>query len=613
MIRLIKGIWHGITATKNAIGNLIFLGLAIFVLVAIFSSERTTIPESTALIVNPFGIIVDQKRIIDPFSRFLSGYEYDNEDSETLLRDVLEAIENGGADKRVKALVLDLHRLRGASMSKLEEIGIAIEKFKETGKPVYAIAPSYSQTQYFIAAHADKVYLDKQSFQTFGGVFFTGLGVYPTYFKAASDKLRINFHIFKAGLYKGAVEPFLRNDMSAAAREANLGWIGVLWDEYRDTIVKQRNITPESFTRYTNQYDEVLAINGNDSAQMAVSEGFVDAIISKKAWVQEMQSIVGASKSTYNHVSLKHYLLATRPPIPVFDPAAKKIAVITASGTIYDGVRPAGDIGGDSISKLIRAARNNEQVKALVVRIDSPGGSAAASELIRSELELTQDEGKPVVISMSGYAASGGYWIASTANKIFSADTTVTGSIGTFVIFPTFEESLSELGIHSDGVGTTTLSGAFNPLQKINPVLQKSLEHSVRHTYKKFIRLVAQGREMPVEDVDKIAQGRVWAGTTAVKLGLVDAIGNLHDAIKSAAILADVEDYEIIYLEQELTTTERLLNQLLGSSLKAVHAATGGVSNQWHILGKVSQDLNAILEMSQSPGIYLQCVYCKIY
>jgi protease-4 len=401
--------------------------------------------------------------------------------------------------------------------------------------------------------------------------------------------------------------------MSAAAREANLSWIGVLWGQYRDTIVKQRNISPQSFQQYANQYDEVLARNGNDSAQMAVKEGLVDAIISRKAWREEMQSIVGASESTYNHVSLKSYLLATRPPIPVFDPAAKKIAVITASGTIYDGVQPAGDIGGDSISKLIRAARNNDQVKALVVRIDSPGGSAAASELIRSELELTQDEGKPVVVSMSGYAASGGYWIASTANKIFSADTTVTGSIGTFVIFPTFEESLSELGIHSDGVGTTTLSGAFNAFQEINPVLQKSLEHSVRHTYQKFIGLVAQGREMPVEDVDKIAQGRVWAGTTAVKLGLVDAIGNLQDAINSAAMLADVEDYEILYLEQELTTTERLLNQFLGSSLKAVHAATGGISNQWHILGKVSQDLNAILEMSQSPGIYLQCVYCKVY
>jgi protease-4 len=346
---------------------------------------------------------------------------------------------------------------------------------------------------------------------------------------------------------------------------------------------------------------------------MAVEEGLVDAIISKKAWREEMQSIVGSSESTYNHVSLKNYLLATRPSNPVFDPAANKIAVITARGTIYDGVQPAGEIGSESISRLIRAARNNEHVKALVVRIDSPGGSASASELIRSELELTQDEGKPVVISMSGYAASGGYWIASTANKIFSADTTVTGSIGTFVIFPTFEESLAELGIHTDGVGTTTLSGAFNALQEINPVLQKSLEHSVRHTYEKFIGLVAQGREMSLEDVDKIAQGRVWAGSTAVNLGLVDAIGNLQDAINSAAMLADVEDYEIIYLEQELTTSERLLNQLLGSGLKAVHDATGGVSNQWQLLGKVSQDFNAILEMSQSPGIYLQCVYCKLY
>ncbi len=612
MIRLIKGIWNAITATKNAIGNLIFLGLVILVLVTVFSSESTAIADSTALIINPTGIIVDQKRVIDPFNKFLFAYEGNDEDSETLLRDILEAIEGASTDKRVKSLVLDLQRLRGASMSKLEEIGDAIEDFKETGKPVYAIAPSYSQTQYLIAVHADKIYLDKQSFQAFGGVFFTGLGVYPTYFKAASDKLKINIHVFKAGLYKGAVEPFLRNDMSAAAKEANLGWIGVLWKQYSDTIIEQRNISLESFQKYTNRYDEVLAANGNDSAQMAVSEGFVDAIISKKAWREEMQSIVGKSESTYNHISLNNYLLETRPPFPVIDPAAKKIAVITASGTIYDGVQPAGDIGGESISKLIRIARNNKQVKALVLRIDSPGGSASASELIRSELELTQDEGKPVVISMSGYAASGGYWIASTANKIFSADTTVTGSIGTFIIFPTFEETLSGLGVNSDGVGTTTLSGAFNAFQEINPVLRRSLEHSVTHTYQKFIGLVAQGREMPIDDVDKIAQGRIWAGSTAVELGLVDAIGNLADAIESAALLAAVDDYEIIYLEQELTTSEKLLNQILNSSLKAIHAATGGISSHWKILGSVSQDITTLLEMSQSPGIYLQCLYCKV-
>lgn len=611
MTRFIKGLWNAVTATKNATGNIVFLLLLSLLVYAIFSSDRIGVPDSTALILNPTGIIVDQKRAIDPISEFLSGYE-EKEDSETLLRDILEALDTATTDDRVKSLVLDLHHFRGASMSKLEEIGVAIGKFKASGKPVFAFAPNYSQGQYLIAAHADKVYLDQQGFQTFGGVFLTGLSLYPTYFKSALEKLKINFHVYKAGLYKGAVEPILRDDMSEAAKEANAGWIGVLWDQYRDTIVMQRGITSESFARYTNQYDELLASIDDDSARLAVQEGFVDDIISVDAWRKEMQSIAGVSGKTYKQISYKNYLLATRSPISVINPSSEKIAVITAIGTIFDGEQPAGEIGGDSISKLIRQARDDNQVKALVVRIDSPGGSASASEQIRGELELTQQSGKPVIVSMSGYAASGGYWIASTANKIFAASTTVTGSIGVFILWPTFEQSITELGINSDGIGTTSLSGAFNSFEEINPALQKIWELKVNSIYQKFLGLVAKGREMSVDDVDKIAQGRVWAGQTAVELGLVDSIGDLNDAIQSAALLADIEDYDVVYLEKELSAKERLFKQILNSSLKMVHTATDGVRSQWQLLGKVPREITDILQMSRSPGIYLQCIYCRV-
>lgn len=612
MTRFIKGLWNAITATKNAAGNIVFLLLVALLVFVIFTSDSPDIPDSTALILNPSGIIVDQIRAIDPVGKFLSGYD-DTEDSETLLRDILEALDSASTDDRVKSLVLDLHRFRGASMSKLEEIGAAIEKFKASGKPVFAFAPSYSQSQYLLAVHADKVYLDAQGFETFGGVFFTGFSVYPTYFKSALAKLKINFHVFKAGLYKGAVEPIIRDDMSEAAKEANLNWIGVLWDQYRDTVVMQRGITEESFARYANQYDQLLAGIDSDSTWLAVQEGLVDDVITIDAWRKAMQAISGVSEKTYNHISYKNYLLATRSPISVSSPASEKIAVITAVGTIYDGEQPAGDIGGDSISKLIRQARDDDQVKAVVVRIDSPGGSASASEQIRNELELTQESGKPVIVSMSGYAASGGYWIASTANKIFAANTTVTGSIGVFALFPTFEQSIEELGINSDGVGTTSLSGAFNSFEEINPVLQNIIELNVQSTYRKFLRLVAKGREMSVDDVDKIAQGRVWAGQTAVELDLVDAIGDLNDAIQSAALLAGLEDYEVVYLEKELSARERLLKQILNSSLKMVHAATGGVRSHWQMLGNVPREFTDILKMSRSPGIYLQCLYCRVY
>ena len=607
---VIKNIWKAITATKNAVGNIIFLAFLVLIAISVFSTESLTVPESAALIINPTGRIVEQKKAIDPFAEFLS--DYDGEKSETLHRDILDAIDSASNDERIKAIVLDLHRMRGASMSKLEEIAGAITEFKDSGKPVYAFADGYNQSQYFIAAHADKIYINKQSFGGFSGVFLTGLGIYPTYFKDALDKLKINFHIFKAGLYKGAVEPFLRNDMSEEAKVANSGWIGILWDHYRDTIIAQRPISEEAFKAYTDKYDELLASNNGNAAQLAVEEGFVDAILSKEDWRKEMQAIVGQSKQTYKHITLNQYLLATRPSMQANNPSVDKIAVIIASGTIYDGEQAPGNIGGESVAKLIREAGKDKRVKAVVVRIDSPGGSASASELIRSELELIQNDGIPVIISMSGYSASGGYWIASTANKIFAASTTVTGSIGVFSIFPTFEDGMAELGIHSDGVGTTALSGAFNSLQEINPVLQKALQISVTHTYQKFISLVARGRERSIEDIDSIAQGRVWAGSTAVELGLVDAIGDLDDAIASAAMLVDLDDYEVIYLEKQLSTRDKLIQQLLSSSLKVVHSATGGLASHWRLLGEVPDEISTLIDLSRAPATYLQCVVCKL-
>ncbi len=609
MTGFLKGLWRTISAMKNAAGNLIFLTLLVLILAALFSSETPTVPDTAALILNPTGVIVDQKTIGDPIAEFIAGYQ--DEEAETLHRDLLEAISKGAADDRIRMLVLDLYHLRGASLSKLEEIGNAIDRFRESGKPVWAFAPAYSQSQYLIAAHADRIVLDRSAFNPLGSVFLTGIGVYPTYFKSALDKLRIRFHVFKAGLYKGAVEPFIRDDMSDEAREANSAWLGVLWNQYRDTVITRRGIEAEDFSRYTNRYDEVLAEHIDDPARLVLDNRLVDDVLSLDEWREAVREIAGADDHSYRHVTYKTYLAATRPPLPV--PAkGDQIAVITAAGTILDGEAPPGSIGGDSLSKLIRKARENEQVKAVVMRIDSPGGSAAASEQIRHELELTQDKGKPVIVSMSGYAASGGYWMASTANRIFTARSTITGSIGTFILFPTFEESLAELGINSDGVGTTSLSDAFNPLEPLNPVLMNTLKLSVENTYRRFLELVARGREMSVDEVDGIAQGRVWTGETAVELGLVDSIGNLDDAIRSAAVLADIDDYDVLYLEKELSAREKIMQQILDSSLKTIHRVTGGVSTHWQLLGDISDRIVTSLDIGRGPGIYLQCLYCNV-
>jgi len=456
--RFFKGFWNILTGVKNAMGNILFLLVIVLIVVGISQSDSVSIPESAALVINPKGIIVEQKQAVDPLANFLSDYE--SEEKETLLIDILDAIKGAKTDIRIKMIVLDLHKFQGTAFSKLEEIGHALDDFKSSGKPIYAFGKSYSQSQYYIASHSDKIYLDEKSHQLLGGVFLTGLSIYPTYYKTALEKLKVNFHIYKAGQFKSAVEPFTRDDMSPETKLVNSVWLEQLWDNYANTVIKGRNIQREEFDAYSNEYDKLLGIAGNDPNLLAVQRKLVDDLITKKEWVEVLQDIVGGDGSQFNHIDLNHYLVATRPPIPTMTPGSQKIAVIIAAGTIYDGERPAGEIGSTSISKLIRQAREDDSVKAIVMRSDSPGGSASASEEIRNELLLSKEVGKPIVVSMSSYAASGGYWIASDANKIFALSTTITGSIGTFVSFPTLEKTAAEYGIYTDGIGTTNLSGS---------------------------------------------------------------------------------------------------------------------------------------------------------
>ncbi len=608
-MRLFRGLWRVITMAKNATGNILFLTLVIVILAAAFTSDVVRIDDGVALLLDPAGTIVEQHSTINPLNELMSGY---TRNIEVLLRDLLAAISTARTDERIAAMVLDLSGLQGVTMGNLEEIGLALTDFKSSGKRVYAFAPNYSQPQYFIAAHADRVLLDRDSFETFGGVFLTGLGIYPTYFKSALDQLKVDVRVFIAGEYKDAADAYMQDHMSAQSKQANLSWLGDLWQQYGSTIVRERGITGASFEAYINSYGALLVEADNDAARLAVEQGLVDALLTKSEWLDEIQKVVGSSGENYRHVSFLDYLRATRPAVDVPGPGADRVAVITASGTILDGSQPVGTIGSDSISKLIRNARKDARVKALVIRIDSPGGSATASEKIRHELELTQDTGKPVVISMSSYAASGGYWVASTANKIYALESTVTGSIGTFMLFPTFEQSLAHLGIHSDGVGTTELSGAFNPFKSIRPMLKDTLESMVDHTYSRFLSLVARGRDISLADADKIAQGRVWAGKTALGLGLVDAIGGLNDAIRSAAHLADVADYDVIYLEQELSPRERIVNELLNTSVRALSGWHDGHS-QFRAWSRLLPDhVLDLAQMSETPGLYVQCLYCNV-
>jgi protease IV len=609
LMRFFRALWQGITALKNAVGNLLFLIVIVVIATALLTTDSAKISKNSALLLDPAGIVVEQHATINPVNELLYG---GGQMREVLLRDLLDVISEAKSDSRISAMVLQLSKLQGLSMGNLEEISDALIDFRESGKPVYAFGPGYTQAEYFLAAHADRIILNKDAFQTFGGVFLTGLGIYPTYYKSALDKLKVDIRVFSAGDYKDAVEPYLNDGMSDLSRESNSAWLQSLWQAYSSAVTEQRNLGENALQTYIDSYSSLLGETENDPARLALEHGLVDDLLSEGEWLTLMQNTIGQSGRSYRKINYADYLLSTRPPIDVPNPARDKIAVITASGTILDGEQPAGSIGSESLARLIQQARWDSKVKGLVVRVNSPGGSASASEKIRHELELTQKTGKPVVVSMSSYAASGGYWIASTANKIFALESTITGSIGTFMLFPTFEETLGEIGIHSDGIGTTALSGAFNPFKTISPILQATLTRSVEHTYDRFLALVSRGRDMSRQEADNIAQGRVWAGKAAVGLGLVDAIGGLEEAIASAAHLAAISDYDVIYLEKTLSPRERIITELMQSSLSVLSSLTANDQRLALVADLVPQHLLDLAIMSRSPGVYVQCLYCAV-
>lgn len=601
---IVRTLWNLITTLKNTIGNIVFVALVCLIIFLLSSQQRIQVPESAVLTIDPEGLIVNQKQVIDPLAGLFNGGQ--GQAMETNARDLIEAIRAAANDTRIKGIVLDLSKLTGSSLSLYEEIGKALQIFKETSKPVYAFGSSYSQTQYFLASYANKIYVDSNAQSFPEGVFLHGFGTYPLYLKEALDKLSLSMHIFKAGMFKDAAETLTRQSMSDYSREANQLLVDDLWQQYLGNVSERRGISTRSITEYIESYSNVIDGADADFVQASIKSGLVDEQITRKAWHEQIQELTGKSGENYYQINFRRYLTASKPSLSVKAPGADKIAIIVASGTILDGEQPPGQIGGNSIAHLIQKARSNQSIKAIVLRIDSPGGSVLASELIRSELELAQEAGKPVVASLSGVAASGGYWIASTANRIFATPATVTGSIGVISVFATIEKSLEKLGIKSDGVGTTSLSGTFNSSRAINPIFEKVLQLSVDSTYDKFLSLVARGRGMTIEEVDAIGQGRVWTGSQAIKLGLVDALGGIGDAVTSAAMLADAENYEIIYLEKELTAQEQLLQQVLNSTI------TLEASLPPTIFPATLPELRSLFSLISRPGIYSQCLACSV-
>ncbi len=546
----------GITRVRLFLSNLFFFAFLAIALLFLFSgSDRIKVPDGGALVLNPGGVIVEQRSLTDPLQRWLSPGSIT---AETELASVLKALERARDDDRIRLLVLNFDDLQGVSTAHADAIGEALAAFRAEGKEIVSYGNYYAQQPYLMASAANAVYM-----HPLGQLLLPGYQIENLYFAEALEKLNINIHVFRAGQYKEFVEPYTRSDMSPEAREANSTLVATLWAHYGNKITQRRDLEPERFDRYTQFLDQALAETGGDLARLAVEYHLVDELLTPDQARARIGDKVGFDgNGDFRGIDFTRYLQATAEKRSSRD-RQRRIGVITAEGPIVMSGPVRGVIAADHLIELIREAREDDTIGALVVRIASPGGSSFASELIRQELELTQLAGKPVVVSMGSVAASGGYWIAATADAIVAEPMTLTGSIGVFGIFPTFEGSLGALGVRTDGVATSSL-GNMSPFSPLSEPVGKVLQASTESIYTRFVNLVARGRDLTPDAVERLAQGRVWLGTTALELGLVDQLGDRTVAIHRAAELAGLTDYGVIDITPPMSPGQLLLEQLLG-------------------------------------------------
>ena len=589
MFGFLKRIGRALTRLRNFVMNLVFLSIALLIVVALTGGfDGVEVPEGGALVLDPQGPTLEEPLSYDPLGDLLG------EESGASIHGLVRAVEEATEDERIKMIVLDLDGLHGASVAHAEWLGSALSGFRAAGKKAIAYGNFYTQPQYAIASYADAVYLHPQ-----GELFLPGYSVFQPYFKNLFDNLKVKMHVFRVGEYKEAVEPFTRADMSGPAREVNQSLVDGLWDAYARQILANRELDAESFARYTDAFDQALADVEGDMAKAALEYGLVDDLMHPEQAQSFIAEIVGRDeeKGGYRSIGYEAYLQALGPR----SPGERNVGLIVLRGIIQMG-DDENAAASDNLVELIREAREDETVEALVVRIDSPGGSAFASELIRQEMELTQQAGKPVVASMAGLAASGGYWVAATADRIYAHPTTITGSIGVFALLPSFEESLSDIGVTSDGVGSSPLSGGLDPMRGISEPMQRVLQASIERIYQRFIHLVAQGRDMAPAAVDEIGRGRVWLGAQAQELGLVNELGGLEQAIAAAAELAELpEGYGLKRFATPISPRDQLIEELMQS-------ARGGPE---HPLAQALGKAWKMLEAFNDPGrAYALCEPC---
>lgn len=600
-------VWRILEGIRKVLHLLLLLVVFGFILAALHTSIPT-VPRSAALVIAPEGELVEQLSS-DPVRRAF-GEASGGPAPETLLRDVVDAIQAAKTDVRIKLIVLDLGNLSESGLSKLQEIGAAIRDFRAAGKRVVVAADSLDQTQYYLAAQAGEVYLDP-----LGLVYIDGFSYYRMFYKDAIDKLGVDVNVFRAGTFKSYTDQFSRSDMAPSEREESSVWLDALWKAYSQDVTRARSLPATALNDYVADAPAALAALNGDAAKLALQRGLVTSLKSRRQLADELKGLVGEDEDThsFNSIAMNQYLTAVRAKHVLQSKSDSKVGIVVAAGEIFDGHQPPGSIGGESTADLLRQARYDDAVKAVVLRVDSPGGSMFASEQILREVQALRKVGKPVVVSMSTYAASGGYYISAAANQIFASPTTLTGSIGVFSVIPTFQRTLDKVGVKVDGIGTTPLAGDMRMDRALTPASRQILQSSVDHAYAEFLRRVGEGRKKTVEDVDKIAQGRVWAGVDAQRIGLVDHLGGLKDASDAAAKLAELgSDYQVDYIEPDLSLREQLLLQLRSESLYLgrMVGLVAPRSDLERALDPLLEQARSIAKLNDPRGLYAYC-WCR--
>jgi len=602
-VKFLLGIWHFINGSRKVFLNLLFLLFVYIVFVAVKPPETFRLKPDSTLVIRPYGNVVEQysTTAMDRAIEEATGQER----SETRLRDMLEAIHRAAGDSDITQLVIDPNYLRGIGLASLNDLGDALEAFRSTGKPVIALADLLGQNQYYLATLADEIWLNPN-----GAIWIDGYSSYRQFYREGLEKLAVEINLFRVGKYKSAMEPYIRDDMSEEAKEAGKFWLNDLWQQYVEAVAKNRGLILKSLQESINDLpNRIESVDGN-FAQFAMDLGLVDQLMTAPQARQELarRGTPDQSGDSYRAVGMQDYLDLTESRKKYS--SAKRIAIVVAEGEIVSGNQPPGRIGSVSTSEQLRRAARDENVAAVVLRINSPGGDAYASEVLRVELQQVRDSGKTVVVSMGNVAASGGYWIAMAADEVWASPATITGSIGVFGMLPTFGATLNKIGVHTDGFGTTELAGKLRLDMPLDPAIARVLQSSTERIYQQFISLVSEARGKTAEEINEVAQGRVWSGEQAAERGLVDKTGTFQDAIKASARIAGLGDsYQIEWVEPEQSALDKFFMDFMSGAMSKLNISVSkpvGLPVSW--LQSMLDDLQFITAQQGKFTVAAHCL-----